>query len=253
VLQYFGKDFVYNFYPLTTDNVDYELLPDDPIAIYVFDGYPSADDAANGTTNDGNYSILETILAWEDTDDSYGKQFEVSAIPVPIDLGNNLSKKYYLAINTELTPGEPLPAIIKEVTLELLRAQESAITVNVTDLLGLEPTLKNICNCVGDLQKYIDAAIRQVKLMTNGCDFDFSAIVDPAQLNYSVIQLAISKAYYGQSRSPADIFAANGLRFHEDFKSSMKLVNLQLDKNQDGRPEGIRKSKTGMVTLRMVR
>lgn len=247
-LEYFGKDFQYCFYPLTTDGCNYELLPSAPDSVYLFDSFPTEDEAAAGTG-----AIQGPIVLWTDTDDARGKKISFDAIDEPASLDNGYSKKYFVAINTELQTGNTLPPVIKEITLQRLRAQESIIEVSISDILGIEPTLRLKCKCEGDLEKYIDASIKELKMMLISCDFSFSDLVNPGALNHSAALLSISKAFFGQSRDPRDIEYTNALRYKDEFNQSFKRVILEFDSDRDGQTDGKLKQKSGFMSLRVVR
>ncbi len=249
--KYFGQDFTYAFYPLKADGVHYELLPDSPDSIYIFDGYPSLSDAQSGVSTSSSYSLVEAISDWEDTPDGLGKQFDVSAIDEPSTSQGD--KSYYAAINTELQPGNPLPPIIREIKLTRLRVQDSAIDVKVSDLFGIEPTLKIFCDCAGDLEAYIDAATLDIRASLVGCDFSHVDLWDPAVLNRAVIKKAISKFFLGQSRQTGDVHFGNGMRYEEEYRQAMGQVTLLLDKDKDGKPEEKRQPSPGVFSIRMRR
>ena len=246
MIYYFGKEFKYNFYPLTTDELDYELLTNTNPSIYLFDSYPTESDAASGA------GALQTKGSWVDTEDALGKSITFDAIAEPADL-NTFSKKYYVAVNTELEVGNPLPPVIKEIVVQRLRAQESIIEVEVAEVLDVEPSLYEKFKCCETIERYINTAIKEVKLAMSGCNLQFGDIQDPAMLNYAVVQLAISKAFFGLSISPGDKYYADGIRYKEEYEKQLKQVFLAVDRDRDGKPEGGRKASSGMRSLRILR
>jgi hypothetical protein len=247
MIYYFGKEFRYSFYPLTTDESDYELLTNTNPAIYLFEDYPSEADAASGA------GALQTQGAWIDTDDALGKSIAFTAITEPADL-SGYSKKYYIAINTELEVGQPLPPIVKEIVVQRLRSQDSIIEVTVADVLEVEPLLANwLKDCANTIEGYINTAVRELKLSLTGCNIQFGDLSDPGLHSYAARQLAISKAYFGLSTSPSDKFYADGIRFAEAYDNQLKHVKLTFDSNRDGKSDGIRKRNSGFTSLRILK
>ncbi len=253
-LRYFEQDFNYDFYPLRADRCTYEVLPVSPVSIYVYDGLPSEEDAAVGASGTG-YSLLETVAAWTDTADGQGKRIAVSAIPEPSDYNLGEIRKHYIVINTALT--NPIPPIIKEIRLTRMVGQESIIDVSVSDVLGIEPQIELFCNKkglpVGEVEQYIEAATKEIKLSLTDCEMDFSALTNPGQLNYAVTLLAISKFFRGQSRDVGDIHWSNYLAYKDDYNNALKKIKIELDLDGDGIADAKRSAPSGVISLRIVR
>lgn len=252
-LKYFEKDFTYDFYPLREDRCTYEVLPAAPVSVYLYDGRPSEEDAATGANGSG-YSVIETVLAWNDTDDGQGKRISFAAVAEPADF-DGVSRKYYVVVNTALT--NPIPPIIKEVTFKRLASQESIIDISLSDILGIEPQIELFCNkqgrCVGEVERYVDAAVKELKIKVTTCNLDYSNLPDPAEIEYAASLLAISKFFFGQSREVGDVHWGNGLRYDEKYGEMLKATGITIDEDGDGSPDGQRQASSGILSLRVRR
>lgn len=251
-LRYFGQDFTYDFYVLESDAFEYENLPSTPDSVYLYDGRPTEEAASLGTSNSAATVIEGPIAVWADTADARGKRISFSAVDEPADI-NDIIKKYYVVINLTLDSGALAP-IIKEITLQRLRSQESIIDVSVSDMLIMEPMIAvEFPGCIPELEAYIEGAIEEVKYILDGCKRGFEAYTNPGVLNRAVIKLAISQFYFAQSRDVRDIHYANGLRFKEDFAEAQKRIHLEFDDDNDGSPDGVVSSPKGIKSIRILR
>lgn len=252
-IRYFGQDFTYDIYALQAGSFSPQVLPSTPDSVYLYDGFPTEDDAAAGATADGSYTIVEgPIAAWIDTPDARGKRVSFSAVDEPANL-NGFRRKYYVVANITLD-GAALSPVIRELTLERLRVQESRINVDVSDVLATEPMIGvEFPASLNDVDMYIDAAITEVQHTLNGCSRKYADYLNPGELKLPVIKLAISRFYLGQSQNPNDVYFNKGVMFKEEYNQALKRTTLEFDDDRDGKPEGVIKPPSGVKSLRILR
>lgn len=239
----FGKNFTYSLYPLSSEGSAYLFFSPSAPTIHVFADYPTETQAVSGS------GAIETITTWNSTPDGKGKQFDVTAIPVPTDLGTNQTRTYYIAVNAELQSGETLAPLIRSVILEQLRAQESILRIDVTDVVAREPAVQVFTKCIGDLDLYIDAAVMDLKLYLSNCNLKYTDINNPGAFKPAAVCLALSKFFYGQSRQAGDVHAVNGARFAAEYKEKMAVVKASIDADNDGREDGVRTGPRGSMRV----
>lgn len=245
---HFGKEFVFNYYPLSEDGFDYELLVDTVfVTSYLFDKEPTEAEATSGT------GAIQTVGTWTPTEDSLGQAITFDAVSVPSDL-TGYEKKYYVAINTELEAGETIPPQIFEITLQKLRGQVSVIKVTSQEVLQLAPALEEHFHDCVDIDIFIDDAILDMKHTLTGCDLEHGDVIDPGKLNYAVKHLAVSKAFFNLARDVNSIYYAEGIRYQDLYEQKLAQIQLEIDKNRDGKSDGTRSgNRRGLRSFRILR
>lgn len=235
--RYFDQTITINFYPIEAERCDVLLLDDANVDIYLFDEFPSLEEAANNVGD----TALQTVLAWSLTRDSFGRTWDFAPIPDPEPTTDNreIEQKYYYSVNAS-KDGIKLPPLVRELCLGRLRAQESYLTCEIMDIVTCDPNITEFCRCIGDIELYIQCAIDDIKSKLNGCCTKWQDILNPAELKRAVMYRALSRFYFAQSRNVSDIYYAHGLRYESEAKSELKRSLLKIDKNQDGKPEGVR-------------
>lgn len=234
MLAYFGKEFVYKVYPLSSDEKAKHKLPSSHNGIYLYSEKPSLADAVSGAA-----SPVFTLAAgaWADTSDGLGKQFTITRISDPEPNTQNFQKTYYLAINTKTETSDTTPhtPIMREILFTRLRVQEGAIQVTAQDLLRLQPKLKILCGCLGDMDSYILSAIFEVKSILSGYHFKFEDIWNPEPLNIVVAHKALSMFFTGKGQGSVEYSL---MQMHQDsYKTHLKNLDLYIDKEQAGSPQ----------------
>lgn len=281
---YFYKDILYKVYPISEEKgsflkpLKYEHLPAAPQSIYIYDGKPTVKDARNGEANEGDYEIIQTITTgWTDTKDAQGKQFTIAPIDDPEPEQDQTSQSYspfnyydnehhgvhfnsyykrpyevdfYVVVNTTLEGETGIHTVIRELTLERLRFQETPLIVDIEELFVDEPELSRLCSTLGDLQNYINSAIRDLRCDLEGCDTRFVQALSPAQLERYVRYRSISNWYFAKSRTQNDAFVFNGMRWEKKADEAFKRLNIKFDKEGDGIPEPTRNG--GFRSLRFL-
>jgi hypothetical protein len=245
MLAYFGKEFEYKVYALSTDDKSKHKLPTAHNGIYLYAEKPTLTEAASGAG-----SPIFTIAAgnWADTTDGLGKKFTITRVSDPEPNTPNFQKTYYLAINTKTEASDTTPhtPIMREILFTRLRVQEGAIQVSPQDLVRLQPKLKMLCGCLGDLDSYILSAIYEVKSIFNNYTFKFEDIWNPEPLNIVIAHKALAMFFTGKGQGTVEY---NLMQMHiESYKTHLKNLDFYIiDKQREGSPQTVSSRKNNSI------
>jgi len=260
---YFDSKITAKFYALKEDGCEPQEM-DDNVTIYLFDKYPTSEEATDGTNS------IQQVTAWTNTDDSFGKQWMFNPIKDPDPAirepnydnysDNNFrtddyyyedncdDTRYYYVVNAT-KEGESVGSIVRELRLCRLKSQESRLICNVSDLIKRDPNIKEFCHCLGDLDLYIESAIEDIKMSLNGCCTNWADILNPEELKRAVVYQSLADFYFGQRRGVNSPEYSQAIRFEDKVKYELKRVFLKIDKYGTGKPAKTKASYSRSVRI----
>lgn len=208
------------------DDVSYS--PD----IYLYDYLPSRSDALLGTGALTGYHVTE----WEVTDNLI--EFDLPALADPNPSSSSSTEEYWLAIvyNIEELGDDQL--MLKSLCYDRVLGQYSALTLEQSDLEGIDKTVAHIFGSASTTIEAVNASVlRQIKAYFKRQGYRWERLSEVDGLRDAAIFLALHYAFVSQIRSTGDYADRKQAIYEGKYRDAIGSITLPYDTDGDNEPD----------------
>ena len=220
----FGGSFTFNYYP-HADGTAFDPPSQTP-TIYIFDAYPSDDDARNDTSS----SAIETISSWTEGTANI-RPFTVGAIADPAD--GTKEKSYWAAINYTPVTGGSSTVDILEFRMVRPDGQTAEATPTAAEMKERDTTLATYYSTDSDIDNYVANAESKLKAFMSNKGFHWTRIENPEDLKETVIYWALTDMMRAQINTEGDRFFIKAEDYAEVMMALRDQLKIEYDANND--------------------
>ena len=222
--QGWGSSFTFNYYPHVAGTAFDP--PSQTPTIYIFDSFPTDDDARNNTGS----TAIETISSWTEGTANI-RPFTVGAIADPAD--GTKEKSYWAAINFVVATGGSSTVDIIEFRMVRPDGQTAEGTPTAAEMKQRDTTLATYYSTDSDIDNYVTNAELKLKAFLSNKGYRWAQIENPEDLKETVIYWALHDMMLAQVNEEGDRFFVKSEQYKDLMMTLREQLKLEYDANDD--------------------